>query len=43
MLENINMTLAFPAIAGLFLLLFFAYSLTVRRPRKGTLEWISLE
>ena len=43
MLENINMTLAFPAIAGLFLLLFFAYYLTVLRPRKGTLEWISLE
>jgi len=43
MLESINMTLAFPAIAGLFLLLFFAYYLTVLRPRKGTLEWIGLE
>jgi len=43
MLTNLNMTLAFPAIAGLFLLLFFAYYFSVLRPRKGTLEWIALE
>ena len=43
MLRNLNMTTAFPVIAGLFLLLFFVYYYVALRPRRGTLEWISLE
>ncbi len=43
MLAQINMTLAFPVITALFLLLFFGYYFSVLRPRKGTLEWIALE
>ena len=43
MLGSLNMTTAFPVIAGLFVLLFFAYYCSVLRPRRGSLEWISRE